>query len=165
MKFPFLLVASVLLAVPTLARADANPSYERDAKPILESQPGLVQYIHAHFVVKETGVARVPGTPGQPPQPPFIFSARPRGASGAYYLRLLIQPGPAGHVLKVADIRRLPPGAPEVAPASPQESTVAAPAPSSVPHIVGSSAPAASSAATDSSIQPSADTPSGPIHD
>jgi hypothetical protein len=167
MKLTSLLIAASVLAVPALARADANPDFERDAKPILAAQPGLVQYVHAHFVVKETGVARVPGTPEQPPQPPFIFSARPRGASGAFYLRLLIQPGPAGRVLKVADIRRLPAGAPELAP-QPEE-TAAASAPSSVPHIVGSStpstAPAPSSDSDQSASQPSADTPSGPVHD
>lgn len=165
MKLSYFLAAALVLAVPARVHADANPDFERDAKPILAAQPGLTQYVHAHFVVKETGVARVPGAPGQPPQPPFIFSARPRGTSGAFYLRLLIQPGPAGHVLKVADIRRLPPGAPALGPAPSPEETAAAPAPSSVPHIVGSSAPPTAPAPDTSSTQPSADTPSGPVHD
>jgi hypothetical protein len=172
MKLSSFLVAALILALPTLVRADANPSYERDAKPILETQPGLVQYIHAHFVVKETGAACVPGAPGQAPQPPFIFSAKPRGSDGAFYLRLLIQPGPAGHVLKVADIRRLPPGAPVVAPVPTQEETASAPlapAPSSAPAIIGSSAPPVDAAPTvppvTTSSQPTADTPSGPVRD
>ena len=93
-----------------MAWADRNPDFENDALPILKHQPGLVHYVHTHFVVKETGVAQAPGTGDEAPRPPYIFSAKPRGASGPFYLRLLIQPGPAGHILKVADIRKLPGG-------------------------------------------------------
>jgi hypothetical protein len=119
-----------------------------------------VQYIHAHFVVKETGLARVAGSDEQPPQPPFIFSARPRNVSGPFYLRLLIQPGPPGRILKVADVRRLPQELPEPSAAPQPEETAQAPAASSsVPHVIGSASP------TGSPSQPTADTPSGPIHD
>jgi hypothetical protein len=161
----------ILVTLPVIARADANPDFEHDAKPILEQQPGLVQYIHSHFVVKETGVARLPGNGEQPPQPPFIFSARPRNATGAFYLRLLIQPGPTGHILKVADVRRLPNRTPEPTPLPEQpEETAQAPVqpPASEPsqEPIGSSAPASAPAenpAPSSTSQPTASTPSGPI--
>jgi hypothetical protein len=163
MKLSLFLLATLAIAAPALVRADGRADFERDAKPILEAQPGLVQYIHAHFVVKETGLARVAGNDDQPPQPPFIFNARPRSASGPFYLRLLIQPGPPGRILKVADVRRLPqempapPAAPE-----PVETAQAPASSSSVPHVIGSAAPAT---ATGSSSQPTTETPSGPIHD
>jgi hypothetical protein len=171
---PFLpCLGAILLACPVLARADANPDFEHDAKPILAEQPGLVQYVQSHFVVKETGVARVPGSEAQPPQPPFIFSARPRGHAGPFYLRLLIQPGPAGHILKVANIRKLPNGTPEPTPVPEQpEETAQAPAPQppaeSSPQPIGSSTPSSAPAenpAASSNSQPSASTPSGPIRD
>jgi hypothetical protein len=169
---PFLpCLGAILMACPLLVRADANPDFEHDAKPILEQQPGLVQYVHSHFVVKETGVARVPGSEAQPPQPPFIFSARPRGNAGPFYLRLLIQPGPAGHILKVADVRKLPNGTPEPSPIpeQPEETTQApAPQPPAEPsqQPIGSQAPSSTSAqnsAPSSNSQPTSSTPSGPI--
>jgi len=159
MKLSLFLLATLAVAAPALVRADGPADFERDAKPILEAQPGLVQYIHAHFVVKETGLARVAGSDEQPPQPPFIFSARPRSASGPFYLRLLIQPGPPGRILKVADVRHLPPEMPAPSAAPQPEETAQAPATSSsVPHVIGSASPAGSST-------PTAETPSGPIHD
>jgi len=161
MKLSLFLLATLALAVPALARADGSADFERDATPILAVQPGLVEYIHAHFVVRETGLARVAGSDEQPPQPPFIFSARPRNVAGPFYLRLLIQPGPPGRILKVADVRRLPQGMPEPSAAPEPEETSQAPAPSSsVPRVIGSSAPAGGSPS-----QPTTDTPSGPIHD
>ena len=164
---PFLL-AALFLGARTAALADGNPDFERDAKPILAAQPGLVRYVHSHFVVKETGVARVPGSADQRPQPPFIFSARPRGGSGPFYLRLLIQPGPAGRILKVADIRQLPQATPEPSPTSePPPETAETPAPAPTQQPIGSSAPPPQAPAPDatSPSQPSADTPSGPIRD
>jgi hypothetical protein len=167
---PFLpCLGAILVACPALAWADANPDFEHDAKPILAQQPGLVQYVHSHFVVKETGVARVPGSDAQPPQPPFIFSARPRGNAGPFYLRLLIQPGPAGHILKVADVRKLPNGTPEPSPIpepenSGEASTPPAPEPSQQP--ISSQAPSSTPAenpAPSSNSQPTSSTPSGPI--
>jgi hypothetical protein len=164
-------LGAILVASCVAAWADANPDFEHDAKPILNQQPGLVQYVHSHFVVKETGVARVPGSNEQPPQPPFIFSARPRNAAGPFYLRLLIQPGPAGHILKVADVRRLPNGTPEPTPLPEQpEETAQAPAQPSAsepaPEPISSPAPASTPAenpAPSSTSQPTSGTPSGPI--
>ena len=174
--FPSLAVA--LLALPGVAWADRNPDFKQDALPILQHQPGLVQYVHAHFVVKEIGVAQSPGTAEEGPRPPYIFSAKPRGASGPYYLRLLIQPGPVGHILKVADIRKLPGGVPpqetapgEVGASAPQETAPSvppasdqapAPAPSRAPPPEGSAEPAPAPASTNA---PTANTPSGPIID
>jgi hypothetical protein len=162
--FPSLTAA--LLALPMVAWADQNPDFENDALPILKHQPGLVQYVHAHYVVKETGVAQSPGTADQAPQPPYVFSAKPRGASGPFYLRLLIQPGAPGHILKVADIRKLPGGEPpqENAPATANEPAPQETAPPVQPasdEPPASPAPAPSS----SSTQPTASTPSGPIKD
>jgi hypothetical protein len=165
-------LGAILMACPMVAWADANPDFEHDAKPLLDQQPGLVQYIHSHFVVKEVGVARMPGTADQPPQPPFIFSARPRSSTGPFYLRLLIQPGPVGHILKVADIRKLPSGTPIPSPVPEQpEETAQAPAqPASEPpqQPISSSSPSSTPAenpAASSTSQPTASTPSGPIRD
>ena len=152
--------ASALLALPAAAWADRNPNFENDALPILQHQPGLVQFVQAHYVVKETGVARAPGTDDRAPQPPYIFSAKPRGASGPFYLRLLIQPGPIGHILKVADVRKLPAGAPapETAAATPAPREEAPPEQPPADAAPVSSAPASSSVPTSS-------TPSGPVND
>jgi hypothetical protein len=168
------LLAAFAFAAPLLARAGANPDFERDAKPILDTQPGLVHYVHSHYVVKETGVARVRGNGSQPPQPPFIFSARPRGSSGPFYLRLLIQPGPEGRVLKVADIRKVPNGAPEPTPAPETEETASqpefAPAQPVTSEPIGNAptpAPAAAPSDSNSSStpQPASSGHSGPIID
>ena len=160
-----------LVLLPLLARADRPPDFETDAKPIIAHQPGLLAYIHKHFEIKETGLA-AQGNGDQPPQPPFIFSARPKGHSGPFYLRLLIQPGPPGQIMKVADIRKLQPGAvPPPETDQPEQAIGSAPpsqaAPSEAPPELAppadtpstpSQAPAASS-----SNEPSAATPSGPI--
>jgi hypothetical protein len=165
--FPTL--AAALLALPAVAWADRNPDFENDALPILRHQPGLARYVHAHYVVQETGVAQVPGTGSEPPRPPYIFSAKPRGASGPFYLRLLIQPGPAGHILKVADIRSLPGGEPpqetvpgEVGTAAPAES---APMPPTAEQPASNPASAEDNTPPASSSQPTFTTPSGPIRD
>ena len=165
MSLRFILPAFALL-LPILARADGNPDFERDAKPILARQPGLVQYIHAHYLVQETGLAKYPGTADHPPGPPFIFNAKPRGASGPFYLRLLIQPGPAGHILKVADIRKLRNEAP------PQENAPAvASRPVEQPAVpvqtqpIQAPAPAVNQPAASSVTPPGSDVPSGPIPD
>ena len=163
-----LLPVLALACVVSLARADSNPDFESDAKPILARQPGLIDYVHKHFDVKETGVARVPGEGDAAPQPPFIFNARPKGHSGPFYLALLIQPGPPGHIMKVADVRKLPLGAlpPQEQEASAPPPSASHPAPATPPPVASepSSQPIGSSAPADSSSSgPTADTPSGPI--
>ena len=162
MKLSVLSFLALAAGAPLLARADGNPDFERDAKPILAAQPGLVHYVHSHFVVKETGVARVPGNSGQPPQPPFIFSARPRGVTGPFYLRLLIQPGPEGRILKVADVRQLPPGLSEP-PAAPEVPETARTSPATQP--IGSVPAPAGDSISNSANSPSASEHSGPIRD
>jgi hypothetical protein len=99
MKARVLFPIFALALLPLLARADRPPDFETDAKPIIAQQPGLLAYIHKHFEIKETGIA-ARGNGDQPPQPPFIFSARPKGHSGPFYLRLLIQPGPPGQIIE-----------------------------------------------------------------
>jgi hypothetical protein len=116
----FSLVALALLAAPLAAWADANPDFDDDAKPILRTQPGLLQYVESRFQVKDTGTAKFPGDDDRAPGPPYIFRARPLGSSGPFNLRLLIQPGPPGHVLGVVDITKVhlsQPGAPSAPPA------------------------------------------------
>lgn len=164
-----------LFAVPLAAWADANPDFDDDAKPILKMQPGLLQYVESRFDVKDTGTAKYPGDDDRPPEPPFIFRARPVGSHGPYNLRLLIQPGPPGHILGVVDITKVhlnapsqsaianeppPPGAQgqPTPPASAQVPALSAPAPSNT-----ASAPTAPAAGQPS--EPTADTPSGPIMD
>jgi hypothetical protein len=146
-------VLITLLAAPLAAWADANPDFDDDAKPILKMQPGLIRYVESRFDVKDTGTAKYPGDDDRPPSPPFIFRARPLGSHGPYNLRLLIQPGPPGHILGVVDITKVHltnPGSPsgpsvanrppDVQPFEPQqepqqppqEQPAPAPAPSSV---------------------------------
>jgi hypothetical protein len=147
------------------ARADRNPNFEDDATPILRAQPQLVEYVHKHFDVKDTGAARIPGDENHPPQPPFIFLARPRASDGPYFIRLLVQPGTPGHILKVVDMRtvHLPTSA---QPPGNLQSIGSAPASVSVGLAPVEQAPAASAPApTASSSEPTADTPSGPIPD
>ena len=156
-----------LVLLPLLVRADRPPDFETDAKPIIAHQPGLLAYIHKHFEIKETGIA-ARGNGDQPPQPPFIFNARPRGQSGPFYLRLLIQPGPPGQIMKVADIRKIQPGAQPPPEAESEPAVGSAPPPQSAPPEpaqssetpVGSQEPAPSSPSS-----PTAATPSGPIKD
>ena len=169
---PRFLPLLALLLAPLLARAGTRPDFESDAKPILARQPGLIDYIHRHFEVKETGIARVPGDGSAAPQPPFIFNARPRGQSGPFYLALLIQPGPPGRIMKVADVRQLPLGA-----LPPQERQAVATAHPTIPAPASAAAPETPAAAA-STPQPAAgapvqapaegigsDTPSGPVRE
>jgi len=166
-----------MLAVPVLARADANPDFNEDAKPILRAQPGLVSFVRSHFEVKETGKAKYPGDDDHRPAPPFIFRARPVGSSGPFNIRLLIEPGPPGHILCVVPPNNGAPAQPsppqeqppqvaqgpqpayqspslsegEVKPLPPENATP--PAPNPVPPPPAPASPS----------EPTADTPSGPI--
>jgi len=172
MKARAFLPILALALLPLLARADRPPDFETDAKPIIAHQPGLLAYIHKHFEIKETGLA-AQGNGDQPPQPPFIFSARPKGHSGPFYLRLLIQPGPPGQIMKVADIRQLPPGTqppvesePAIGSAPPSQAAPSeAEAPPEPSQPVGSAPPSSQPPAASSSNEPTATTPSGPIRD
>ena len=113
MKLNALFFPLALLCVALPVRADRNPDFDDDAKPILKMQPHLLDYVRHNFEVRDTGIARIPGDDDRPPQPPFIFKARPRGSSGAFFITLLIQPGPEGRILKVVDPSRAggrPPG-------------------------------------------------------
>src|ERR1700677_3479036 len=164
---------SALALAPLAVCAHTNPDFDDDATPILRMQPGLIQYVHSRFEVKDTGTAKIPGDDDVSPQPPFIFRARPIGSSGAFNLRLLIQPGPPGHILNVVDITKAhirAPGAPSQPPAianqpapnpDAQQPVLSAPAPtaSSTPAPAPAEAPAANSQPT----EPTADTPSGPV--
>lgn len=169
-------VALALVAAPLAAWADANPDFDDDAKPILRQQPGLIEYIQQHFQVKQTGTAKYPGDDDRRPVPPYIFRARPIGYSGPYNFRLLIQPGPPGHILGVVDMTKVrltepgnAPSQPAVAnqppsqyappPEAPQPQQPPASAPAQSPE---QTAPAAQSPAQQPS-EPTADTPSGPI--
>src|SRR5271156_3586913 len=107
-----------LFAAPLAAWADANPDFDDDAKPILKMQPGLLQYVESRFEVKDTGTAKYPGDDDRRPGPPYIFRARPIGSNGPFNLRLLIQPGPPGHILGVVDITRVHVAEPGTAPAA-----------------------------------------------
>ncbi len=153
--------ALALLAAPQVARADAHPDFDDDATPILRMQPGLIDYVHSRFEVKDTGTAKYPGDDDHAPQPPFIFRARPIGSEGPFNLRLLIQPGPPGHILGVVDITKAhlaSSGAPSTRVAS--QSVPAAPQKQPAAQAPAPQAPAQSAA---SSSEPTADTPSGPI--
>jgi len=178
-----------LVAMPMAARADANPDFDDDAKPILKMQPGLLQYVESRFEVKDTGTAKFPGDDDRPPGPPYIFRARPIGSSGPYNLRLLIQPGSPGHILGVVDITKVhlsPPGSPSQPAVAnqppPQEAplqqppevsqnpaaqipSLAAPAPDQQQPAPAQQQPAPSpqTPAAQQPSAPTADTPSGPI--
>ena len=102
------LLTVALVSSPLVAWADARPDFDDDAKPILAHQPGLVQYVESNFEVKDTGTAKLPGDDDHRPTPPYIFRARPIGNNGPFNLRLLIQPGPPGHILGVVDITKVP---------------------------------------------------------
>jgi hypothetical protein len=185
--FSALLVA--FLAAPSVARADANPSFEDDAVPILRHQPGLLQYVESRFEVKDTGTAKYPGDDDRPPAPPFIFKARAMGSHGSYNLRLLVQPGPVGHILGVVDMNKVhlnPPGSPSSGPSvanqpPPQEPSQPSAAPAQqnpsaqVPELsqppvtqqppLNQQPPAQQQPAPQQPNEPTADTPSGPIMD
>jgi len=148
-----------LFAAPLAAWAGTNPDFDDDAKPILRMQPGLLQYVESRFDIKDTGTAKYPGDDDRRPGPPFIFRARPLGSSGPYNLRLLIQPGPPGHILGVVDITKVH----ITAPANPSSQPSAANQPTPPPQPP-SQAPAPSTPApVQQSPEPTADTPSGPI--
>jgi hypothetical protein len=177
-----LLLSSVtlaLVAAPLLVRADANPDFDDDATPILRVQPGLVEYIHHHFEVKDTGTAKYPGDDDHRPLPPYIFRARPLGSHGPFNLRLLIQPGPPRRILNVVDITRVHLSAPGEAPSAPvppappvvaeQPPTPPAPPTYQSPTLsegdekpMPPSTPSAPQPPATPS-EPTADTPSGPI--
>jgi hypothetical protein len=163
-----------ILAAPLSAWAHANPDFDDDAKPILRMQPGLLQYVESRFDVKDTGTAKYPGDDDRSPSPPYIFRARPVGSSGPYNLRLLIQPGPEGHILGVVDITKVhvpqpathlaPPAvAKEPPPQQYQPPQQTAPSISQGP-VTQPSEPSAPAASQQPS-GPTADTPSGPIMD
>ena len=175
------------LAAPLLAWAGANPDFDEDAKPILRSQPGLLNYVRAHFDVKETGKAKYPGDDDRRPSPPYIFRARAIGSEGPYNIRLLIQPGPAGRILCVVPPSNGAPGGapPQIAqqppqqepppqPFQPQEAQQpyqspalnqgdVKPIPSQPAQNPAPQQPAPSEPTSDTPSGPTADTPSGPI--
>ena len=157
-------------ASPLAAWAHSNPDFDDDAKPILKMQPGLLQYVESRFDVKDTGSAKYPGDDDRSPGPPFIFRARPIGSDGPYNLRLLIQPGPVGHILGVVDITKVhlpapanPSSQPSVANEPPPQPQQAPPESAQIPAL-SSPAPSAPAQAQQPS-EPTADTPSGPIMD
>jgi len=157
--------AFTLFAAPLAAWADANPDFDDDAKPILRMQPGLLEYVRASFEIKDTGTAKFPGDDDHAPRPPFIFRAKPMGSSGPFNLRLLIQPGPPGHILGVADITKLHLTAPP-APSAPPEPAVVSQPPLQPPPAQQQAAPPVSqpTAPPTAPSQPTSDTPSGPIN-
>jgi len=176
-SFPSILIVAFFTA-PVVAWAHANPDFDDDAKPILKMQPGLIQYVESTYDIKDTGIAKYPGDDDRRPSPPYIFRARPRGSDGPYNLRLLIQPGPEGHILGVVDITKVhltapanstsqpsmanqqpPQSQPPQSQPPPQESAPVSEAPPA--HTPTPSAPAPAPAAH----HPTADTPSGPIMD
>ena len=165
-----LCIASALLGAPLVAWAHSNPDFDDDARPILNAQPGLLQYVKASFDIKDTGTAKFPGDDDHRPMPPFIFKARPLGSNGPYNLRLLIQPGPPGHILGVVDMNKVHLAAPP-SPSSPRPPAVVNQAPppypaptQTAPAPVTSRAPASPPPA-DQSQGLTSDTPSGPITD
>ena len=105
-SFNFGAAALFLFPLALSAYADRDPDFDSDAKPILRMQPGLLRYVEHNFEVRDTGLARIEGDEARHPLPPFIFQARPKGTSGAYFITLLIQPGPIGRILKVVDSSR-----------------------------------------------------------
>ncbi len=153
-----------IFAAPMAAWASANPDFDDDAKPILHMQPGLIEYVESRFEVKDRGTAKYPGDDDHPPGPPYIFRARPLGSSGPFYLRLLIQPGPPGHILGVVDITKLHPATapspvtPQAPPAINQPAVQPAPPQQQPP-------PQPPAPAQQAPPEPTSDTPSGPITD
>ncbi len=166
---------ALLLAAPLAAWADANPDFDDDAKPILRAQPGLLQYVQSRFEVKDTGTAKYPGDDDRRPAPPYIFRARPLGSHGPFNLRLLIQPGPPGHILGVVDITKVhvsepgsapvPPPPPEVAQQPSSSGSYQSPSLSQgeIKPLPTQPASSSSPAPAPSPSEPTADTPSGPI--
>jgi hypothetical protein len=167
---PTLLLAGLLvLAFASAARADSRPDFNRDAKPILRTQPQLLHYVKVHFDVQETGYARTPGDESHAPRPPYIFRARPHGASGPYTITLFIQQGAPGHVLYVKKTGPLAADANPPASAYPpgenqQNFNPAGEPPASATTHDDATAPASSSPATPNGfVGVDSSTPSGPI--
>src|ERR1039458_6895894 len=101
-----------LVAAPLAPWAGARPDFDDDAKPILRVQPNLIQEVESRYEVKDSGTAKYPGDDDHRALPPYIFAARRRGSNGPFNLRLLIQPGPPGRILRVVDIAKVHPTAP-----------------------------------------------------
>lgn len=170
-RFSFLSSAAVfaLVAAPLAAWADANPDFDDDATPILRMQPDLLRYVRSTFEVKHTGIAKFPGDDDHPPQPPFIFRARPLGSSGPFNLRLMIQPGPPGHILGIVDITKVHLTSPPAPSAPPASAPAMAGQPAYQQPPVQQQPPPVQSAPVNQPpqtppSQPTADTPSGPIN-
>jgi hypothetical protein len=150
LSFSFLACTAAVLVTGSLcAKADTKPNFDDDAKPILNQQPGLIQFVESRFQVKDTGIAKYPGNDDHAPVPPYIFRARERGSNGPYNLRLLIQPGPPGHILGIVKDSTPTPQQSAVT-----QSTVPAHTPVQTPQV---QAPAEQPPALTS------DTPSGPV--
>jgi hypothetical protein len=158
--------AFALFAAPLAAWADANPDFDDDAKPILRMQPGLLEYVRSSFEIKDTGTAKFPGDDDHAPRPPFIFRARPMGSSGPFNLRLLIQPGPPGHILGVADITKIHLTTPPAPSAPPVPAVASQPSvqQQGAPPVSQPTAPQTAPAPTPVPAEPNSDTPSGPIN-
>jgi len=110
---------AALFALPLAAWADARPDFDDDAKPILQVQPNLIREVESRYEVKDSGTAKYPGDDDHRAMPPYIFEARPRGSNGPFNLRLLIQPGPPGHILRVVDMTKVHLTAPATASSQP----------------------------------------------
>jgi hypothetical protein len=158
---------------PLAAWADANPDFDDDAKPILQVQPHLIQEVESRYEVKDSGVAKYPGDDDHRALPPYIFEARPRGSNGPFNLRLLIQPGPPGHILRVVDMTKVHLTAPANSSSQPAvanqpppqyQQAPQTPGPVSQAPVAQAPAPSAPAPAQQPS-EPTADTPSGPIMD
>jgi hypothetical protein len=169
--FSALIVA--FFAAPLAAWADARPDFDDDAKPILRVQPHLIQEVESRYEVKDSGTAKYPGDDDHRAMPPYIFDARPRGSNGPFNLRLLIQPGPPGRILRVVDITKVhltapanPSSQPSMANQPPPQSQPPPQGPPPVAEAPVPQAPAPSAeTAAPSASEPTVDTPSGPIMD
>jgi hypothetical protein len=157
---------AALFALPLAAWAGVRPDFDDDAKPILRVQPHLIQEVESRYEVKDSGTAKYPGDDERRAMPPYIFEARPRGSNGPFNLRLLIQPGPPGRILRIVDMTKVHPTAPP-GPSAPQPPAVAnnpsTPPPAPAPATQAPAPPAPAPARPPS--EPTADTPSGPIMD
>jgi len=169
---PFAAIAALLI-LPTAAWADHNPDFDDDAKPILRMQPGLLEFVQTLYQVKDAGIAKIPGNDDRQAMPPYIFRAKPRGYPGDYYITLLIQPGPPGHILKIVDPTKPHGGSvPSYPPQGSQGPGSYAPQQPPPQGYASSSDPSdeapvkkapTSSTSTKTQPPPSTDTPSGPI--
>jgi hypothetical protein len=161
----FLLAALLVFTFSDAARADSRPDFNRDARPILRTQPQLLHYVKVHFDVQETGYARTPGDENHAPPPPYIFRAKPRGAGGPYTITLFIEPGPPGHVLYVKKTGPLASaGNPPAAAFPPGESQSLFNPAGEPPASTSTSSPApASTTPPNGFVGVDSSTPSGPI--